>query len=142
MMTGGCLCGSIRYEMRGSLGRSVFCHCSRCRKASGSVVAFNAPVAAKDFIVVSGEELLKSFKAASGVNRMFCANCGSQIVSRRDHAPEVLRLRLGTLDVPPAHGPEAHIFMSSKIPWFDTRDDVPKFADAPPLEFVRPRTDT
>lgn len=139
MTTGGCLCGAIRYEIRGPLGRFVFCHCSRCRKASGSVVAFNAPMAAKDFVVVSGADLLKSFKSQSGVNRMFCGNCGSQIISRREQMPEIVRLRLGTLDTPPAHGPDAHIFVDSKIMWFDTHDDAPRFSEAPPPEFVRPQ---
>ena len=138
MITGGCLCGSIRYEVHGALGRSVFCHCSRCRKASGSVAAFNAPVAAKDFSVVSGAELLKSYNADTGVERMFCANCGSQIISRRDKAPDVVRLRLGTLDSAPSRGPDAHIFVGSKIAWFDTRDGAPRFAEAPPPEFNRP----
>jgi hypothetical protein len=137
MMTGGCLCGAIRYEIRGPLGRNVFCHCSRCRKASGSVVAFNAPLSAKYFAIVSGESSLKAFKTESGVSRMFCSNCGSQIISKRESAPDVVRLRLGTLDTPPAHGPEAHIFAASKIDWLET-NDAPHFDAAPPPEFVRP----
>lgn len=136
MQTGSCLCGAIHYEIRGPLGRSVFCHCSRCRKANGSVVAFNAPVAAQDFVVTSGEDSLKTFEAPN-VHRYFCANCGSQIMSRRVNAPDVLRLRLGTLDVPPAAGPEAHIFVDSKINWFDIHDDAPQFEQMPPPEFMQ-----
>jgi hypothetical protein len=139
MRRGGCLCGGIRYEVTGELGRSVFCHCQRCRKASGSVVAFNAPLAAKDFKVVSGAELLKSYTAETGLSRLFCANCGSQVISRRETAPEVVRLRLGTLDEPTQHGPEAHIFFEAKLPWFELAgDEAPRFPAMPSPEFLRP----
>lgn len=136
MISGGCLCGKIQYEIRGPLGRSVFCHCSRCRKASGSVVAFNAPVAAADLVIVAGEQCLKSFDNPV-VSRFFCGECGSQLFSRRAGAPDVLRMRLGTLDDAPANGPQAHIFTDSKIPWFDACDDAPKYAQMPPAEFMQ-----
>src|SRR6218665_3028746 len=114
MRSGGCLCETVRYEVRGPLGQAVFCHCSRCRKASGSVVAFNAPVRASDLVVIAGADAVKSFDAPA-VRRFFCAECGSQLYSQRTAAPEILRLRLGTLDTPPESGPQAHIFFASQI---------------------------
>lgn len=136
MHSGSCLCGKIRYEVRGELGASVYCHCSRCRKANGSVVAFNAPAAAQDFVVVAGEQFLKSFDQ-SEVKRFFCSNCGSQLFSRRSSAPDLVRLRLGTLDVMPASGPQAHIFVDSKVDWFEIHDTAPQFAQMPSAEFMR-----
>ncbi len=136
MYSGSCLCGTIKYEVRGEIGASVYCHCSRCRKASGSVVAFNAPAAGNDFAVVAGEGFLKSFDMPE-VQRFFCSNCGSQLFSRRTSAPDIVRLRLGTLDVLPATGPQAHIFVDSKVDWFEIHDDAPQFAQMPPAEFMR-----
>ena len=132
MYQGSCLCGTVRYEVRGELGTTVYCHCSRCRKANGTAYATNAPVAEKDFAVVAGAEMLKEFfNAATGTHRVFCANCGSPIVSRRDALPGVVRLRLGTLDtpLPRTHWPEMHVYSGSKAEWDEIRDDLPQHAE-------------
>ena len=131
MHTGSCLCGAVKYEVRGDLGPAVYCHCSRCRKASGSAFGSNAVVAAKDFVVVEGEDSLKTFSTPQGVHRMFCANCGSPIISRRDILPDVLRLRLGTLDTPVPDAPSAHIFVASKAAWWEIRDQLPQHPERP-----------
>lgn len=60
MHKGSCLCGAVAYEIDGELGPIVYCHCSRCRKASGSAFAAVSPVAAADFRIVKGEECLRS----------------------------------------------------------------------------------
>lgn len=131
MHNGSCLCGAVKYEVRGDLGQGVYCHCSRCRKASGSAFASNAIVAAKDFVVVKGEDSLKKFSTPAGVHRLFCANCGSPIVSSRDSLPDVVRLRLGTLDTPVPAAPSAHIFVASKAAWWEIRDRLPQHAERP-----------
>jgi hypothetical protein len=137
MASGSCLCGKVQYEIRGEIGRAVFCHCSRCRKANGSVVAFNAPVEADKFVVTAGENYLKSFDNGT-VARFFCTECGSPIMSLRAGAPEIVRLRLGTLDTPPASGPQAHIFVDSKLDWFEIHDDALQFPGPPPADFMKP----
>lgn len=129
MYKGSCLCGSVKYEVQGALGTAVYCHCSRCRKASGSAFASNAVVANSAFKVVQGEESLKTFSTAEGVHRVFCSVCGSPILSRRDSLPDVLRLRLGTLDTPIEERPEAHIFVLSKADWYEIHDSLPQRAE-------------
>jgi len=133
MYQGGCLCGSVKYEVRGELGPAFFCHCSRCRKASGSAFAASALVATKEFVVLQGEEALKSF-SVNGVHRVFCGNCGSPIISRRDAMPKTVRVRLGTLESPLTKGPQAHIFVGSKANWFEIHDDLPQYAELPSLD--------
>ncbi len=128
MYKGSCLCGTVKYEIRGEIGAVILCHCSRCRKANGSAFASNAPLSAKDFVVVAGEGALKSFDSSPGVHRVFCGNCGSPIISRRDAMPYVVRLRLGTLDTPLEHGPTGHYYVASKADWFDIHDELPQFA--------------
>lgn len=129
MYKGSCLCGSVKYEVRGALGTAVYCHCSRCRKASGSAFASNAVVASSAFKIVQGEGSLKTFSTAEGVHRVFCSVCGSPILSRRDSFPDVLRLRLGTLDTPIEERPEAHIFVLSKADWYEIHDSLPQHAE-------------
>jgi hypothetical protein len=131
MQTGSCLCGAVKYEVRGDLQQTLYCHCGRCRKASGSAFATNALVATKDFVVVQGEDTLKKFSTPAGVHRYFCGNCGSPIISSRDSMPDIVRVRVGTLDTPVKTPPSAHIFVGSKAVWWEIRDPLPQHAERP-----------
>lgn len=131
MHTGSCLCGAVRYEIRGDIGPGFYCHCSRCRKASGSAFASNAVVSLDDFVITAGADVLKTFVAETGLHRSFCGNCGSPIISRRESVPQV-RVRVGTLDSPLAIGPQAHIYTESKAEWWEIRDELPQHPEAPP----------
>ena len=81
-MRGSCLCGEIRYEIRGPLLGINYCHCRQCRKASGSAFAANAGVATKHFELTSGLDSLASYESSPGKKRYFCAKCGSPIYSQ------------------------------------------------------------
>ncbi len=131
MLKGSCLCGTVRYEIRGELGQGVFCHCSRCRKAGGSAFASVAAVAAQDFVFTEGEAALHDFTTTEGVHRLFCSNCGSPILTRRETAPGAVRVRLGTLDTPISTGPELHIFVASKADWYEIHDALPQYPERP-----------
>ena len=130
MHTGSCLCGAVKYEIRGEFGPAYFCHCSNCRKASGSAFAANVVVDADDFVLVQGEASLRSYRSSEKLQRLFCADCGSPIASRRDDVAQV-RVRLGTLDTPLATGPGAHIFVASKADWFQIHDALPQHSERP-----------
>ena len=130
MYQGSCLCGAVQYELRGEIGKAYYCHCLRCRKASGSAFASNALVNKDDFVVTQGEDKLKSYVyGESGLERKFCGECGSPLVSQRASGRTVLRL--GSLDTDLAQGPGAHIFVDSKASWDHITDDLPCFADWP-----------
>ena len=131
MHKGSCLCGAVEYEITGPLGPIVYCHCSRCRKASGSAFNAIAPVPAAKFRILKGQEYLKDFRNSAGVSRLFCGSCGSPIVGRRDSAPETVRVRIGTLDTPVDSTVSAHIFVGSKAEWDEIHDDVPQHAERP-----------
>lgn len=133
MHRGSCLCGAVKYEIHGDFGAGYFCHCSRCRKASGSAFASSALVATKDFVVVQGDDALKSF-SVNGMHRVFCSHCGSPIISRRDAMPDAVRVRLGTLDSPLESGPLGHIYTGSKANWFEIHDELPQYFELPPGE--------
>ena len=117
MHTGSCLCGAVRYEFSGALEAVVSCHCSQCRKASGTAFATNASVSAEGFQFVAGKQLLGEFESSPGQYRCFCTRCGSPIIKRyRDH-PKVVRVRLGTMDTDPQVEVKKHIFLREKAPW-------------------------
>jgi hypothetical protein len=132
MLTGRCLCGDVRYEISAPLGPVIYCHCSQCRRASGSAFATNASVAAKSFRITSGKDRLVEYESSPGKLRRFCGRCGSPVSSRMRDVPEIVRVRLGLLDGDPGDRPVAHLHAGSKAPWFEITDDLPRFEKAEP----------
>ena len=104
---------------------------SKCRKATGTAFATNTPINAADFKLVTGESLLSEFESTPNVFRVFCKNCGSPLYSRRTQTPEVIRLRIGTLDSAIDDKPTAHVFVASKADWYEISDDLPQYAERP-----------
>ena len=131
MYQGSCLCGTVRYEIAGEIGPISLCHCSRCRKANGSAFLAAAQIPAAEFKVVAGNDSLGDFESSPGVHRLFCRNCGSPIISRRPGPPEVIRVRLGTLDTYLKTKPASHIYFADRAEWYELEDDVAKYAGAP-----------
>ncbi len=123
--TGGCLCGAVRFEIRGPISDIVMCHCSQCRKVQGSAFATNGKVAADDFVLLRGEDNLSAYAPSEDQQKYFCRTCGSPILSRRKSRPAEVRVRLGTIDSDIAERPEAHIFVGSKANWDRISDDLP-----------------
>ena len=130
-LTGGCLCGSVRFRIAGPLGPVVYCHCSQCRRATGTAFAANANVARGDFAFLSGAEGLVEYESSPGKFRAFCGRCGSPAYSRSDADPAHVRIRLGTLDQDPGDRAVLHIWVSAKAPWYDIADALPQIAAVP-----------
>lgn len=126
MLTGGCLCGQVRYEVHGAVGSFVFCHCRTCQKAQGGAFVCSAPVRAQDFKLVAGAANVADYESSPGKKRCFCRNCGSPLWSRRDGDASTLRIRLGSLDGDPGSRPAGHIWVEDKAPWFDITDRLPQ----------------
>ena len=124
---GSCLCGGIAYEVSGALGDFGYCHCTSCRKASGSAHAANAPVERAQFQLTRGAELLHEFESSPGKLRAFCSRCGSPLYAYLRESPDMLRLRLGSLDTPLGQKPKAHTFVSDKAGWDEIHGPVPQF---------------
>ncbi len=129
--TGSCLCGGVRFRIRGALAPIQICHCSQCRKAQGAAFASNIPVAAQAFELVQGRELLREFESSPGKKRVFCQRCGSPVFSRRDAKPDTLRLRAGLIDEPLHTRPAAQFYTAYRASWYDPHDDdVASFPEA------------
>ena len=126
MVRGSCLCGSVRYEIRGPLGRITHCHCSMCRRAHGAAFGSYARINWADFSWLSGETEVASFQSSPGVSRTFCRRCGSTLQFIRDSQPQTFSLAVGTLDNDPGVRPSSHIFVGSKAPWFEITDALPQ----------------
>ena len=133
-MTGGCLCGRVRYESTGEPVFGLLCHCRDCQRQSGS--AYNAAlrVPAAGFRVTQGMPRLYVGTADSGntVSRAFCADCGSPLYLQVATRPDLVGIRVGTLDDPSGFRPEADIFVKSAQPWDYLNPDLPKYPAYPP----------
>jgi hypothetical protein len=127
MMTGHCLCGRVRFEYNGPLGPIALCHCSQCRRAHGSAFSASAPVQKVRFSWTAGEQDIREYESRPGKYRAFCGNCGSQLYSRVDAIPGILRLRVGAINEPLGKGPAQHVFVGSKSDWFEITDQIPQF---------------
>lgn len=115
VLEGGCLCGAVRFRLRRP--RSAYwCHCSLCRRASGSAALPWVSVARADFEVTQGA--LAHFASTPGVTRGFCGTCGSPILfdMAREHEVDIT---LGTLDAPDAVTPTHHIWTTSALAMSD-----------------------
>lgn len=99
-LTGGCLCGAIRYTISTPLTELRACHCTNCQKASGAGGSVNAAVPSSAFKLTQGTPKRYAGTADSGrtLYRYFCGDCGSPIYSQRATTPEAMTVRAGTLD--------------------------------------------
>lgn len=127
---GGCLCGSVRYEIDGEFLMAGNCHCTVCRRWSGAAFSSWAFVKPEQFRWTSGENLLEAFESSPGQRRCFCRHCGSSLVATHDGV--VGEVLLGSVDGDPGVRPAEHIFTGSKASWHEITDDNPQHAGWPP----------
>jgi hypothetical protein len=130
-LTGGCLCGAVRYEVTEALVSAGYCHCTRCQRRTGTAAAASARIAPGSLRVVSGEELIKAWQPQGGFAKLFCSNCGGALWSRSPDDPEVISIRLGTFDRDPGIRPMWRTFVAYAAPWEPIPDDgLPRFPEA------------
>jgi len=120
MITGGCLCGAVRYEAEGEADWTALCYCRDCQRTSGS-----------GYVPVMG------VKRANGnvATRHFCPTCGSLVMGGNlDDEAGVLSLYIGTLDDPSVFKPQVAIFTRHRLPWDCTAEGVTQFDRMPGME--------
>jgi hypothetical protein len=129
---GSCLCGGVRFEITAPFRRANYCHCSRCRKHSGSAAMAQGRVPREGFRFLSGEDLVEVFRPQDGMAKAFCRACGSSLFGGTwPEGPEV-SVRLGVLDDDPGIRPQYHSFVGSKAPWDELPEDgLPRFEARP-----------
>jgi hypothetical protein len=132
MIRGSCLCRRVKFEIRGTPGPTSHCHCSMCRKATGAAFGTYAEVREENFKIVSGAELILRYRSSPGVDRTFCARCGSTLQYVSEKNPGKVEIALGTLDDDPGMRATGHIFVASKAPWFEITDGLPQYPESTP----------
>jgi hypothetical protein len=128
---GSCLCGGIEYQILGKLVDAGHCHCSMCRRAHGAAFGTYARVDADGFRWLSGEDLVATYESSPGDYRCFCRQCGSPLGTRAEDGT-LSWVTLGTVIDDPGVRSDSHIFVGSKAPWYEIKDDLPQFDEWPP----------
>jgi hypothetical protein len=123
VLTGGCLCGGIRYEIGEPLVSANYCHCTRCQRRTGTAASAQARVAPGSLRVVQGEELLRAWQPEDGSAKYFCSVCGAHMWSQDPNDPEIRAVRLGSFDVDPGVRPSSRQFTAYAAAWEPIPDD-------------------
>ena len=127
MLAGSCLCGAVHYAVADEFVYAANCHCSNCRRATGSAFKPFAGIERHKLSITADKDQLMIFGDENG-HDLHCKRCGSLLYSLvREGA--FVHVPMGTLIDPPAIRPSKHIFVGSKAPWFTITDDLPQYAE-------------
>lgn len=121
VLTGGCLCGAVRYEIRGPVRNVVNCHCSQCRRSHGHYAAYAAVKGAD--LAMTEEAGMAWYHSSEKARRGFCRLCGSSLF----WAPQDLdywAVAAGSLDPPTGLETVAHIFVADKGDYYAIDDGL------------------
>ena len=125
LLGGKCMCGAVHYAVADEFVYAGNCHCSNCRRATGSAFKPFAGIARDRLGITQGEDSLMIFGEQNG-HDAHCRHCGSLLYSIvRDSA--YAHVAMGTLVDDPSIRPAFHIFAGSKAPWFTITDDLPQY---------------
>ncbi|MBT4487843.1 MAG: GFA family protein [Rhodospirillaceae bacterium] len=123
-LTGGCLCGAIRFEITGEPMVISHCHCGTCRKATGAPFITWITLAPEGLRYIQGTPAI--YRSSDTVRRTFCANCGTTLGYAADGYDDELDISAAALDEPGQVVPDDHIWSDDMLPWFKFDDGLPR----------------
>ncbi len=123
-LSGGCLCGAIRYRITGEPLCISHCHCTYCRRATGAPFITWSTLASEHVAFTRGEPTIH--RSSADVSRGFCGTCGTTLSYQGDGHPEEIDIAAATLDDQNAVRPDDHIMVGTMVPWLDFADDLPR----------------
>jgi hypothetical protein len=125
-LTGGCLCGAVRYETTARVFHKTICHCPSCRRAAGAPCVAWFSVVAGDLHFTAGTPA--AYQSSAHVTRTFCATCGTALTYRRDDVADEIDVTTCSLDDPASITPDDHTFAAYRLAWLKTDDGLPAYA--------------
>ncbi|WP_321896326.1 GFA family protein [Paraburkholderia heleia] len=130
-LRGQCLCGAVRYAVANAFRYAFNCHCSQCRRATGSAFKPFAGIEREALRLTEGEGQTLVYGDPQGAHDIHCGRCGSLLYSVVREGAYV-HVTLGTLTDPPDIRAAGHIFVRSKASWFEIADTLPQYDEFPP----------
>jgi hypothetical protein len=132
-LTGGCLCGAVRFEVTEPLVVAFYCHCTRCQRRTGTAASPSARVAPRSLRVVAGKGSLGSYDPPEGFSKVFCSACGSALWAQHPTDPDVIAVRLGAFDADPGIPLSYRQFVAYAATWEPIPDDgLPRHPERAP----------
>jgi len=133
-LTGGCLCGGIRFLLTEIPSDAGYCHCTRCQRRTGAAASAQARIDASTLRLLQGEDILKSWQPPGGGHeKCFCGECGAHLFSRSPKHPTRVSVRLGAFDGDPGIRPSWRSYVAYAAPWEPIPEDgLERFAEAKP----------
>jgi hypothetical protein len=128
-LEGGCLCGAVRFRLRGIPFDAGYCHCRLCQRSAGAPTLVFASVRKSDLEILGSP---RRYRFTSFGTRAFCQQCGTQLFMELDEHPDTVDFTVASLDDPTNAPPGFHIWNASRIAWFDTADALPRHEAARP----------
>ncbi len=128
-LAGGCSCGKVRYRVSEPLLGAAYCHCKRCQRRTGTAFSATALTAKGSFAIAEGEDLVRLYEPGDGGwNKAFCSNCGGHLYTSNPDDPQLIAIRMGSLDDDPGIRPGLHQYVAYAAPWEPIPDDgLPRF---------------
>ena len=134
-ITGGCLCGAVRYEADEPPRHVEYCHCRMCQKHTGSAFGVYAAIRADSLRITCGAP--KFYKSSDIAERGFCADCGSTLMDRYfDPDDPYVWVAVGTFDHPEDAPPNQHFGVESQVPWLTIDDGLPRAHSEDDPDFI------
>lgn len=120
--TGACLCGGVKFEVRGPLREVIVCHCGQCRRTHGHAAAYTS--AAQADVVFHAQSTLKWYASSDRARRGFCSECGASLFWE-PLGEGRLAIAAGSLDTPTGLTTERHVFIDDAGDYYEIPEDVP-----------------
>ncbi len=124
-VTGGCICGAVRYRAAGQSLLVELCHCRSCRHAVGAPLMAWAAFRRDDFAITAGQST--AYESSPGLVRTFCGRCGTSLTLADDRFPGEIYISLASFDDAEVLPPEFHIWRSHRLSWLETSDSLPRY---------------
>ena len=125
---GGCMCGSVRYEVTGDETYAGVCHCDDCRRATGGAYVPWFGVKPDNFKVTKGE--ITQHESSSGIYRGFCGKCGSSLTYGGEGWNDI-GITIASLDDPNAITPQSNVFLRERLHWVKFNEDMRNYEGFP-----------
>lgn len=136
MIQASCLCGNVQFQINAKVGNARYCHCSKCRKFSGTANAAWGLAPLSGLEVLRGGDGVHKYDSGGG-HRVFCRTCGSPLWYEPFEHPEYIGLPLGVVDSGEVAPPSAHLWTSLSPEWEVICDGIPQFAQSGPNDSSR-----
>lgn len=129
MITGACRCGSVKYHFnKNDIVTMYCCHCSICRKSSGSAFSSLSIVRSGSFKIGKGDEKIVK-KGTDSFSQYHCGECYSWVFGASGQAPKGVLIPCGTFNEDPGRWIEFHKYYESRASWIEIKDDLPKYPE-------------